>query len=130
VLLRRRKVEYPLGDKNPSPTIVKMHLKQEGCEDGGKHARHLATQMRTGSAEGQGELVGSGTLTNRFADFLDGILMNPHPGFFTVNRGGTGKNREAALFYFYKFNRVSGFQSELFSNVKGKSNPAVEGNHC
>jgi hypothetical protein len=69
-------------------------------------------------------------LTNRFPDFLDGVLMKPHPGLLTVYRSGTGKNGEAALFYFNKLNRVAGFQSKLFSYMKGKSNSAVEGNHC
>ena len=76
-----------------------------------------------------GELLRAEALSNPLAGLLGGISMKPHPGFVVVNRGRAGKYGEAALFYFDKLNRVPGLQSKLFSNVKGKSNSAVEGNH-
>lgn len=76
------------------------------------------------------EVGGIGILKSSFADFFGGVVVEPEPGLVTVNGGGARKDGEATSFHFDKFNRVAGFQSKLFSNVEGKSNSTVEGNHC
>lgn len=69
-------------------------------------------------------------LSNRLAESLSRLLVKSDPGSVAfINGRRAGKNRESALFYFHKLDRVAGLQSKLFPNVKGKSNSAVEGNH-